>query len=110
MDWSSAVVTLIYSEPGARLKNQGEGATKSNLEPVCTELYRTAFWSESITEAWRRLYKEGNSFEEVIKFVFQNYPQGEGKTIRDFIAEIEELKNITAWEEVESGLPELFLV
>lgn len=108
VDWSSAAVTLIYSEPGVMLKNQEKGATESNLEPVCPEIHRTAPWSETTTEGWRRLYKEGNRLEEVVKFVFQNYPLGGDKTIVDMNKEIQDLKEIAAWEEVESGLPELF--
>lgn len=108
VDWSSAVVTLIYSEPGVRLKNQEEGFTESNLELVRPEIYRTAPWCESTAEGWRRLYKEGHRPEEVFEFLFQNYPLGGDRAIADLQKEMHDLKQIAQWEEVQSGLPELF--
>jgi pyruvate formate-lyase activating enzyme-like uncharacterized protein len=107
VDWSSAEVTLVYSEPGIRLKNQRGGVVEDNLEPMNTELFKATAWSEIATESWRRLYKEGRHPEEVFKFLFQNYPLGGDRAISDLQKEMNDLKQIAAWEEVESGLPEL---
>jgi len=108
VDWPSAEVTLVYSEPGIRLKNQGAGLVDSNLEPMNAEVFKTNPWSEIAAESWRGLYKEKESPDEVFQFLFQNYPLAGNHDITHLQKAIRELKRIAAWEELASGLPEIF--
>jgi len=108
VDWSSAEVTLMYVEPGLRLKNQRGGVVESNLEPMNAEVFKANAWSEIAAEGWRRLYKQNRSPEEVFKFLFQNYPLIGANDLSHLQKETGELKQIAAWEELERGLPEVF--
>ena len=108
VDWSTAELTLSYSEPVVRLKNQAAGVMASNLEPMNAEVYKVNTWSEIFTECWRRLYKEGGSAEGVFEFLYQNYPLEGNKDIANLQKEMHELKQIAEWEELPNRLPEVF--
>jgi hypothetical protein len=59
-------------------------------------------------ESWRRLYVERMSSRDVLRYFYQNYPAIGKDGIPRMHKEAEELKKIAFWEEIESGLPEVF--
>jgi uncharacterized protein len=108
VDWSSADVTVCYSEPGFELINPGEGFVDENLIPKNLIVYQKSGWSHATIKSWHQLYVEKMSPKEAFRLFFQNYPLGGKDAIVNLQKEAQELKKIAFWEELEEGLPEVF--
>jgi len=109
VDWSSADVTIMYLQPGVGMKKSDDGIIESNLFlPKNSVVYNERGWSQVAIESWRKLYVEKMSAKDVFRLFYQNYPAGGKDAIAKLQKETDELKKIAAWEELESGLPEVY--
>ena len=108
VDWSSADVTIMYLYPGVGLKKPDDGITEENLASKKSVVYKECGWSKMAIETWRKLYVEKMSAKDAFRFFYQNYPaQGKDDIVR-LQKEADELKKLAAWEELESGLPQVY--
>ena len=105
---SSADVTIRYCEPGVKFKAPGDGMMEGNLAPHRAVVYQGDGWSHVGVESWRRLYVERMSSSDVLRYFYRNYPAIGKDGILRMHKEAEQLKSIAIWEEIESGLPEVF--
>lgn len=108
VDWSSADVTILYFQPGVELKKPGEGMIEGNLVPKNSVVYQEHGWSQVAVETWRKLYIEKISTKDAFKFFYQNYPPRGKDILARLQKEAHELKKLAEWEELESGLPEVY--
>jgi pyruvate formate-lyase activating enzyme-like uncharacterized protein len=108
VDWSSADVALLYWEPGIRLKEPEQGLTEGNIAPKNIKVYQEDEWSQAAIETWRQLYQEKANPKEAFKSFYQDYPVGRKDAVAKMQKEAHELKKLAEWEELESGLPEIY--
>ncbi len=85
VDWSSSKLTILYLEPDITLKEKADGFKEGNLEPYCRVTQSVAGLGQQSFECWRRLYIDK-----------RNAKQGETTLIK-----------LAAFEELESGLPDV---
>jgi uncharacterized protein len=108
IDGSSAEVAICYCEPGIQFKTPEGGMAEGNSVSHRAVVYQGEGWSRVGIESWRRLYVERVSSREVLRYFYRNYPAVGKEGILRMHKEAEELKRIASWEEIESGLPEVF--
>lgn len=108
VDCSSADVAIRYCNPGIKLKTPENGMSEGNLAPHKGVAYQGDGWSQVGIESWRRLYVEKMISRDVLKYFYQNYPAIGKDGVTRMNKEADELKGIASWEEIESGLPEVF--
>jgi hypothetical protein len=108
VDWSSADVTIMYLRPGVGLRKAEDGFIEGNLLPKNLVVYKEDGWSQVAIESWRKLYVEKMSAKDVFRFFYQNYPAREKDVIAKLQKETHELKKLATWEELQSGLPEVY--
>jgi hypothetical protein len=108
VDWLSADVALVYSDPRVEIKNPKKPIVEDNLISRNSVVYQQGGWSLAAIESWRKHYLQKISMPEAIKYLFQNHHEQGKPSISGLQRQIEELKKVAAWEEVESGLPEVF--
>ena len=108
VDCLSAEVAILYSAPEVGLKIPDDGLIESNRVPKKLLVYQERGWSQVGIESWRKLYIEKMSPKEVFKFFYQNYPAGGKDALIKLQKEADELKKLAEWEELETGLPEVF--
>jgi len=85
VDWSSSKLTIIYLESDLTLKNKANGFKEGNLEPSYRVAESVAGLGQEFFKRWHRLYIDN-----------QNAIQGETT-----------FKRVAAFEELESGLPDV---
>ncbi len=107
VDWSTSTVTLQYLRPKLIYKEQKE-IVKNNLAPMHETVFMSESWHRITFEAWRDIYIEK---KDKIEF-FQNFFLSLVKTAKGepslMMKETEKLKNISEYEEIEHGLPEVY--
>jgi uncharacterized protein len=108
VDCKTSELSLIYCEPGVRLLHPDKGYHKENLVPDNTIVFQEQGLSASTVEAWRLLYLEGTSPQEVFATFFQEYPLEGPNDFARLQQEMGWLKHLARFEELESGLPEIF--
>ena len=108
VDWLSADVALLYFEPGIRLKDPEQGLTEGNIAPKSIQVYQEHEWSQAAIQTWRQLYLEKASPKEAFKSFYQNYPMGSKDDLAKPQKEADNLKKLAEWEELASGLPEIY--
>jgi len=108
VDWSSAHVSIRYCKTEIGVKNPEGRMMMGNLAPQKFVVNQRNGWSLVGIESWRKLYIEKMNTKDVFRFFFQNYPAHGKDSISKMREEAEELKKIAFWEQVESGLPEVF--
>lgn len=108
VDWSSGDVTIAYLNPGVGMKNPEDGMKEENLESGRSLVYRESGWSKIGIETWRRLHVEKMNPVDAFRFFYRNYPAQGKDAIARLQKEAEELKKLAAWEELESGLPQVY--
>jgi pyruvate formate-lyase activating enzyme-like uncharacterized protein len=108
VDWSSADVAILYFQPGVDLKKKDDGIMEDNLVPKNSVIYQERGWSQVAIESWRKLYMEKINAKDVFRSFYENYPAAGKDAVAKLQKEGYELKKIAAWEELESGLPDVF--
>ncbi len=108
VDWSSADVSLQYWEPGIGLKEPKQGLIEGNIAPNNVKVYQEQGWSRAAIESWRKLYLEKMNPKEVFRSFYQDYPMAGKGDIARLQQEADNLKKVAAWEELASGLPEIY--
>ncbi len=107
VDWSTSTATLQYLRPKLIFKEQKE-IVKNNLAPMHETVFMSESWHRITFEAWRDIYIEK---KDKIEF-FQNFFLSLVKTAKGepslMMKETEKLKNISEYEEIEHGLPEVY--
>ena len=108
VDWLSAEVAMLYFEPGVRLKEPEQGLTESNITSKNIKVYQEDGWSQAAIDTWRKLYMEKANPKEAFRSFYQDYPVGRKDAVAKMQKEAHELKKLAEWEELESGLPEIY--
>jgi hypothetical protein len=108
VDWSSATVAIVYFCPEVGLKDPDKGITQDNLEYRKSVVYRELGLSKTAVETWRKIFVEKICAEDAFRFFRQNYPNQGEDTVAGLLEESDALKRLTAWEELESGLPQIY--
>ncbi|MGA8572974.1 MAG: radical SAM protein [Desulfobaccales bacterium] len=108
VDWSSADVALLYWEPGVRLQDREQGLTEANIVPNNIKVYQEHGWSQAAVESWRKLYLEKMNPKEVFRSFYRDYPASSKEDLARLQKEADNLKKLVTWEELASGLPEIY--
>jgi uncharacterized protein len=108
VDWASADVTLQYSEPGVRLRNPEDGFVEGNLVPANEVVYQQAGWSQMAIECWRKLYVMKINAKDAFREFYRDNPATTKDAIQKAQSEADRLKLVAMWEELETGLPEVY--
>jgi pyruvate formate-lyase activating enzyme-like uncharacterized protein len=108
VDWSSADVALLYFAPGVGLGDPAEGISKDNLAPAHQKVYEWTGVTKPAIECWRKLYTEKTASEQAFTSFCQGYPLSGGNAVSRLADDMRALKDVETFEELESGLPEIF--
>jgi uncharacterized protein len=108
VDWSSANVTIRYFQPGVKLEDPEKGMIEGHLVTNNSLVYQGEDWSEIAIDTWRKLYIEKMTAEDAFRFFFHNYPFTGKDSIAKLQRETQELKDVSEWEDLESGMVEVY--
>jgi pyruvate formate-lyase activating enzyme-like uncharacterized protein len=108
LDWSSADIAILYFQPKIGMKKKEDGLVEGNLIPINKVVYEEYGWSQLAIECWHKLYIQKMDQNDVFSYCFQNYPLRVKDDIAKLEKEINELRKIGEWEQLDSGLPEVF--
>jgi pyruvate formate-lyase activating enzyme-like uncharacterized protein len=108
IDWTSADVTLEYSMPVVQLKNPADGFAEGNLVATNQVVYQQHGWSQAAIECWRKLFVMKTNPKDAFREFYQVYPATGKDAIVKAQGEAERLKRLSIWEELETGLPEIY--
>jgi uncharacterized protein len=108
IDWTSADVTLQYSMPGVQLRNPADGFAEGNLVPAHQVVYQEHGWSQAAIECWRKLFVAKINAKDAFREFYRDYPAPGKDAIVKAQEEADRLNRLCMWEELETGLPEIY--
>lgn len=115
VDLSSYNLSIFHFEPGVGLKEENGGVVGKNIVPKNKLVHFAIGWSQTAIESWFKLYVQNMSYRDVSRYFAKNYPtkdntiDDKGKeTLSKLQKETYELRKCAKWEELESGLSEVF--
>jgi uncharacterized protein len=115
VDWSIYSLSIFYFETQVGLKGEIAGIVEKNIVPKNKLVHFAIGWSQTAIESWFKLYMQKMNFRDVSRYFAKNYPikdnpikDNEKETLSRLQKETFELRKCAKWEELESGLSEVF--
>jgi hypothetical protein len=115
VDWSSYSLSIFYFETQVGLKEEIAGIVEKNIVPKNKLVHFSIGWSQTAVESWFKLYMQKMNFRDVSRYFAKNYSindnsiKDKGKeNLSRLQKEAYELRKCAKWEELESGLSEVF--
>ena len=115
VDWSIYALSIFYFESQVGLKEENVGIVEKNIVPKNKLVHFAIGWSQTAIESWFKLYMQKMNFRDVSRYFAKNYPikdnpikDKEKETLSRLQKETYELRKCAKWEELESGLSEVF--
>ena len=115
VDWSLYGLSIFYFESQIGLKEENAGIIERNIVPKNKLVHFAIGWSQTAIESWFKLYLQKMNYRDVSRYFAKNYPikdnvikDRETETLSKLQKETYELRKCAKWEELESGLSEVF--
>ncbi len=108
IDWESAEVTLRYLTPRIVLKDRTAGFAEGNLASGHETVFEHRGWTQASLDCWRLLYDAGADRKDAFRELYRAYPAAGKEGILKAREEVDRLESIAQWEQVETGLPEIY--
>ncbi|MFB3764944.1 MAG: radical SAM protein [Methanotrichaceae archaeon] len=110
LDRSSYDLSIFYLEPRIKLKDANAGIFEENIVPDNKLVHYGIGWSKIAIESWFRLYIQKMSYRDVSRYMAKHYPNKikANGALSTSQKETGDLRKCTKWEELESGLSEVF--
>jgi hypothetical protein len=115
VDWSTYALSIFYFEPQVGLKDEKAGVVEKNIVPKNKLVHFAIGWGQTAIESWFKLYMQRMNFRDVSRYYAKNYPirdnpiEDKGKeTLSKLQKETYELRKCAKWEELDSGLSDVF--
>lgn len=110
VDRSSYDLSIFYLDPRIKLKNESAGIFEENIAPDNKLVHYGIGWSKMAIESWFKLYIQKMSYRDVSRNLAKNYPNKIKAigALSQSQKETDDLRKCAKWEELESGLSEIF--
>ncbi len=108
LDWSSAKVAISYLNVEIGQRNPTDGMAEENLVYKKSVIYTSDNLSQILIKSWKKIYLEKNDAKDVLASLYRDYLVEKNDDFGKLSNGSRELKKVSVWEELESGLPQIF--